>query len=92
MEETLRTAYIDTVEIVDGLETTIKIFETRTYLFVYVNQHPEEMHLYNDGLRERIERELKADYDGKKHVFAICNLSSHEAMKSICEVVMQMLR
>lgn len=73
--------YIDFTESFQGVQTAIKLFENETHLFVYVNQHHNGIHLYNDFLRKCILRNttrLK-----KKKIEIVCNLEKFECLDDI---------
>ena len=84
-----RTAYVDFNIKVRGVDTSIRIFETETHFFIYVNQHPTEIHLYND----RLKNALIATCNGLefKEVNVICNLVTHEALRDIVEYIQKIV-
>lgn len=84
-----RTAYIDFSTKILGLDTEIKILETCTYIFVYVNQCEETIHLYDEALREEIARNKVRP---KKKLVVFCNMRAHESFDDVKRVVMDVLK
>ncbi|KAI5169519.1 hypothetical protein PAEPH01_0782 [Pancytospora epiphaga] len=84
-----KTAYVDFMAPISGVETAIRIFETETHLFVYVNQHPAEMHLYNELLRADIQSGYKQL--NHKEVTVICNLANHDALALVKKRILEIL-
>ena len=84
-----KTAYVDFKISVGGSETEIKIFETENAVFVYVNQHPQEMHLYSDPLKAILQRDCKNM--GNKEFSVLCNLSKHECLEDIAKEIVTRL-
>ncbi|KAL6122513.1 hypothetical protein NUSPORA_00431 [Nucleospora cyclopteri] len=82
-----RTAYVDFEQKFRGVETKIKIFETNTHIFVYVNQNPQQMHLYNEYLTENLKKFLPS-----KRLFCICNLDSYECLKEISNTIVEIIK
>jgi len=76
-----KVAYVDFMETFDGIKTVIRIFETQTHLFVYVNQSNNEIHLYNEFLKGILMKECHS-IKGKQ-VEVICNLKKYECINEI---------
>lgn len=89
MSANSKTAYVDFKINIDGSETEIKIFETERAIFVYVNQHPQEMHLYSDLLKTILQRDCKNMRD--KEFSVLCNLSKHESLDDIAKEIVSRL-
>ena len=89
MSEQNRSAYMDFVRVIDGISTSIRIFETHTHVFVYVNQFPEEMNLFSDMLKG----ELMAKCKGMRHkeFGVVCNLANKEALIPVSENIIKIL-
>jgi len=84
-----RTAYIDFVTPISGVDTAIRIFETETHVFVYANQHPPEMHLYNDILRSTLQQNCR--HMRNKEFTVICNLANHESLDAVTKHIVDIL-
>lgn len=84
-----KTAYIDFTIPFAGIDTAVRIFEIETHVFVYVNQNPPEIHLYNDILRMAIQNKCK-HLKGKEFI-VICNLANHEALDPIAQHISEIL-
>lgn len=76
-----KVAYVDFVENFGGIDTVIRIFETRTHLFVYVNQSNTEIHLYNEFLKNILIK--KCHSIKNKQVEVICNLNRYDCIDEI---------
>ena len=84
-----RTAYVDFTTPINGVDTAIRIFETNTHCFIYVNQNPVEMHLYNENLQRLIQR--KCGRIAHKQLMVICNLANHEALDGVTDHLSKIL-
>lgn len=84
-----KVAYVDFVETFDGIRTVIRIFETQTHLFVFVNQSNTEINLYNEFLKRILIKDCHSIKS--KQVEVICNLKKYECIgeigKQICNIV-----
>lgn len=76
-----KVGYVDFVEKYSGIETTIRIFETKTHLFVYVSQSNTEIRLYNDFLKEILIKRCKNIKT--KNMDVICNLKKYDCIVDI---------
>lgn len=76
-----KVAYIDYVENIKGIDTSIRIFETETHLFIYVNQPHIEIHLYNEYLKKILMRECRRAK--RKQLDVICNLDNYNCIDEI---------
>lgn len=76
-----KVSYIDFSEDFRGIQTSIRIFENETHIFIYVNQQHNEIHLYNDILRKIISKTSKRA--NKKKIETICNLKNYECIEDI---------
>lgn len=81
-----KTAYVDFTEKFDKKDTKIRIFQTKTHVFVYVNQYPKQMRLYNEYLRDGIKSAVK-----RKEIVCICNLESYDSLKPITNTITEIL-
>lgn len=84
-----RTAYADFKANICGISTAIRIFETETNCFIYINQSKTEVHLYNSNVKEYLERNC-TNMAGKTFN-VICNLSKHEALNEVNLLVASVL-
>ncbi len=84
-----KSAYIDFTTNILGIQTAIKIFETETNFFVYINQNENEMHLYNDIIQNTLQRSCKS-INGKK-ITVICNLANHESLQEIINFLIELI-
>lgn len=84
-----KTAYVDFSTSISGIETAIRIFETETHCFVYVNQFPVEMHLYNDPMKAALQNSCARM--NRKEFTVICNLSTHEALDAVAKHLAKVL-
>ncbi|OQS53879.1 hypothetical protein EHP00_701 [Ecytonucleospora hepatopenaei] len=82
-----RTAYVDFTEKYNNKDTKIRIFETKTHVFVYVNQYPSQMHLYNEFLRDKIKKYIK-----RKEIVCVCNLESYDSLKPIASTITEIFK
>lgn len=84
-----KVAYVDFIETFDEIRTVVRIFETQTHLFVYVNQSNTEIHLYNEFLKAILLRECESIKHKKVEV--ICNLKRYDCIgaigRHICKIV-----
>ena len=87
MNSESKTAYVDFNEKYSDIDTKIRIFETKTHLFIYVNQYPKQMHLYNEFLRDNVKRYVK-----RKEIVCICNLESYDALQPITKTITEILK
>lgn len=78
-----KVAYVDFIEIIDDIETTIKVYETKTHLFVFVNQSTTEIHLYNEFLKKILMKNCNGI--SNKKVEVICNLKKYSCINKIGE-------
>lgn len=76
-----KVAYVDFVEKFNGIETVVRIFETQTHLFVFVNQSNTEIHLYNEFLKNILMKECSCIKN--KQVEVICNLKRYDCIDEI---------
>ena len=81
-----KTAYVDFVEKFNNVDTKIRIFETKTHIFIYVNQYPKQMHLYNEYLKNNIKKHIK-----RKEIVCKCNLTNYEALNPITKMISEIL-
>lgn len=80
-----KAAYVDFVENIAGSETTIRLYETPTHLFVYVSQPSTEVHLYNDFLqRILIQKCIRVR---NKRIEVVCNLEKYETIDHIGNII-----
>ncbi|KAI5150708.1 hypothetical protein ENBRE01_1654 [Enteropsectra breve] len=89
MHRSNKTAYVDFSVDVDGVSTAIRIFETEKQVFIYVNQNPLEMHLYNDMLKDLIVRGCSGMK--KKEFTVLCNLAKHDSLENVAKTVLEVL-
>lgn len=82
-------AYIDFAEQFDGIETNVRIFETKTHLFIYVNQSHSEIHLYNEFLKNILIKQCRQMKNKKIEV--ICNLEKYDCIDKIAQHIVKIL-
>jgi len=81
--------YIEYTMPICNVETSIRILETPSDLFIYVNQFPDEIHLYNDALKDIIC--ANCAYIKSKKIEIICNLAMHESLESVASNITEIL-
>lgn len=76
-----KVSYIDFTQKFQGIETSIRIFENKTHIFVYVNQCHNDISLYNEKLKKVLSNScLRAK---RKKLEIICNLKNYECVEEI---------
>jgi len=76
-----KVCYVDFTEKYQGINTSIRIFENETHLFVYVNQQNPEIRLYNEFMKSIIMRNCRKAK--RKKVEVICNLKNYSSIDEI---------
>ncbi|KAM0671581.1 hypothetical protein CWI42_020680 [Ordospora colligata] len=82
------TAYIDFSTKVQDIDTDIKILETSTHAFIYINQGEERMHLYDESLKNEISR---SKIRPNKKLVVFCSVRTHEAFNDIKKIILDIL-
>ncbi|KKO74846.1 hypothetical protein AAJ76_4200013363 [Vairimorpha ceranae] len=80
MDNSNRTGYVDFKTNINGTDTDIKILETLTHVFIYVNQAEEQVNLFDDELKKILK---KKDIKRKKSLEVFCNLKSRDNLNDI---------
>lgn len=80
MDNSSRTGYIDFKTDINGVETEIKILETLTHVFIYINQIEDQINLFDEELKKSL---LKKDIRRKKELQVFCNLKSKEHLDDV---------
>ncbi|EOB14203.1 hypothetical protein NBO_33g0009 [Nosema bombycis CQ1] len=84
MNTNTKTGYVEFTAKVRDIETDIRILETITHVFIYVNQDDEKINLYDEDLRRfLISRKLR----NNKKMVVFCNLKSRDNLKAVGEFV-----
>lgn len=84
-----KVAYVDYVEKIKGISTSIRIFETETHLFIYVNQPHVEIHLYNEYLKKILVKQCKRAR--RKQLDVTCNLDNYNCIDEIGKQVSKII-
>lgn len=84
MDHSNRTGYFDFKTNINGVETEIKILETLTHVFIYVNQAEEQVNLFDDELKKLL---IKKDIKRKKSLNVFCNLRNKENLNDVGKFV-----
>lgn len=84
MECNNKTGYVEFNTKVCDIDTDIRILETLTHVFIYINQDEEKINLYDEDLKNILyNRNLKKD----KKMVVFCNLKSADSLKKVGELI-----
>lgn len=84
MEVTNRTGYVEFSTKICDVDTDIRILETLTHVFIYINQDEEKVNLYDEDLKKYLtQKNLKRN----KKMVVFCNLKNQESLKKVGELV-----
>lgn len=82
-----KTVYVDFAVNVHNVRTEIRVFETVTHLFVYVNQDTEEIMKY-DGSLDRVLKRVR----NKKTRVVYCNVRGKDYLNEIGNHLIKVLK
>ncbi len=81
----MRSGYIDYCEKYHGVDTTVRMIETDSHLYVYVTQHPMQMRLYNAYLKKALNPYVQ------KKLICICNLETYVSLSEISKDLVKII-
>jgi hypothetical protein len=80
MDNSSITGYIDFKTDINGVETDIKILETLTHVFIYINQIEDQINLFDEELKKIL---VKKDIHRRKELQVFCNLKEKEHLNDV---------
>lgn len=77
------------VEMVSGIPTEFSIYENEEFFFLYINQNPQNLNIYDDYVL-RVLKNNKIR-EGKKHVVN-CSLDSEDSVNDLEKMIIKLFK